>query len=390
MPRRRPPESGASPSPVSPGKHQAPGPLGPYRQLLAEGRLAPDPAQEEAARLLQGLYEALAQAPARPGLLARLLGRAQALPGAVKGIYFWGGVGRGKTLLMDLFHASLRVRLGAKASVRLHFHRFMREVHQQLSALQGQANPLEQVAASFARRARVICFDEFQVSDITDAMILAGLLDALFRRGLTLVATSNAPPDDLYKEGLQRRKFLPAIALLKAHTRVHRLDGGMDYRRQALAKSGLYHSPLDGRAEPWLAEVFRDLAAGEGQKALTLAIEGRPIRTRRCGEDVAWFDFLALCDGPRSQNDYMELARLYQTVLIGKVPCLTAERDDQARRFISLVDEFYDRGVNLILAAAAPPEALYQGERLRQPFQRTASRLREMQSEAYLGKEHKA
>jgi cell division protein ZapE len=286
---------------------------------------------------------------------------------------------------MDLFYEELSM----KEKKRLHFHRFMREVHRKLRDFQGEPDPLKKVAASFAGQARIICFDEFFVSDITDAMLLAGLLDEMFRLGVTLVATSNVEPDHLYENGLQRRKFLPAIELLNAHTLVHNLDGGLDYRLRALESAEIYHYPLDDAAEIGLQAAFRSISPDEGKVAVVLPIEGRDIDTRRCGDGVAWFEFAALCDGPRSQNDYIELARLFQTVLVGNVPRFGEEKEDQARRFISLVDEFYDRSVKLIISAESPILDLYQGQRLAFEFQRTESRLQEMQSKEYLAKQHK-
>lgn len=363
------------------------GPAARYQQGVADGEFRHDEAQAAAIERLQALYENL-QNPGevkRPGLIARLMGtkpeRRQ-----VKGLYFWGGVGRGKTFLMDLFYESLPFT----DKRRLHFHRFMREVHHQLRDLQGESNPLRQVAARFAAQARVICFDEFFVSDITDAMLLAGLLEELFNRGVTLVATSNVVPDRLYEDGLQRRKFLPAIELIKQHTDVHNMDGGVDYRLRALESAEIYHHPLDEAAEAGLEAAFYSISPDEGRADVVLDIEGREIRTRRCGDGVAWFDFESLCDGPRSQNDYIELAHLFQTVLLGKVPVFTTRKEDQARRFISLVDEFYDRNVKLIISAEAGILDLYEGERLKFEFQRTESRLQEMQSNEYLAMEHRA
>lgn len=359
------------------------GPSARYNQLIAQGTCQEDPVQREALALLEQLHKTVvSQAPAS-GLLGRLLRRQ---PRPVKGIYLWGGVGRGKTFLMDLFYETLP----EQARLRLHFHRFMQEVHRQLRVHQGEANPLLSVAAHFSRQARVLCFDEFFVTDITDAMLLAGLLDALVKQGVTLVTTSNVMPDDLYKDGLQRGKFLPAIELIKAHTQVHHLDSGTDYRMRALEKAKIYHSPLDDAAEVGLAQAFQRLAPDGGHEGEVLIVEGRLLETRYCTDGVAWFDFPAICDGPRSQNDYIELARLFNTVLVGGVPVFTPAIEDQARRFISLVDEFYDRNVRLILSAAAPIEALYQGERLKFEFQRTESRLQEMQSAAYLAREHRA
>jgi cell division protein ZapE len=363
-----------------------PGPLQRYLDGVGRGEYQSDESQEVALRLLQKLFDEFAT-PAGPkpsGFLSRLVGKKDT-PRLVKGLYFWGGVGRGKTFLMDLFYEELPM----KEKKRLHFHRFMREVHRKLQDFQGEPNPLKKVAASFAGQTRIICFDEFFVTDITDAMLLAGLLDEMFRLGVTLVATSNVEPDHLYENGLQRRKFLPAIELLNTHTLVHNLDGGVDYRLRALESAEIYHSPLDDAAESGLQAAFQSISPDEGKVAVVLPIEGRDINTRRCGDGVAWFEFTALCDGPRSQNDYIELARLFQTVLVGNVPMFDEKKEDQARRFISLVDEFYDRNVKLIISAEAPILDLYHGQRLAFEFQRTESRLQEMQSKDYLAKEHK-
>ncbi len=370
------------------------GPEARWQAGIDRGDYQRDEAQSQAIKQLQSLYNALTKA-SKPSLLSSLtaclkalfLGR-PAVPqeAPIQGLYLWGGVGRGKTFLMDLFYESLPL----KRKVRLHFHRFMREVHRQLGELQGEVNPLKQVAVNFATRARVICFDEFFVSDIADAMLLAGLLEALFQQGLVLVATSNLAPDHLYQDGLQRSKFFPAIALLKQHSLVHHLDGGPDYRLRLLASAEIYHYPLDSAAEAGLADAFRNIAPDEGKSEVMLSIENRSIPTRYCADGVVWFDFEALCAGPRSQNDYIEIARLFQTVLLGRVPRFDNSRGDQARRFISLVDEFYDRNVKLIISAEVSIPRLYQGTRLKFEFQRTESRLQEMQSMEYLGREHKA
>lgn len=346
-----------------------------------------DSAQQQAVAALDDLYRRLIAEPMEPALLIRVLSafrRSRREP--VRGLYMWGGVGRGKTWLMDLFFESLPF----EQKLRMHFHRFMRRVHHDLRALSGQSNPLLGVADRFAADARVLCFDEFFVSDITDAMILGELLDALFARGVTLVATSNIPPKDLYRDGLQRRRFLPAIALLEQHTEIMNVDGGTDYRLRSLERAEIYHTPLDEGADASLAASFSSLAPMEANEGEVLEVEGRPIPTRKRADDVVWFDFAALCAGPRSQNDYIELAREFHAVLISDVPRFTTTLEDQARRFISLVDEFYDRGVKLILSAEAPLEELYAGERLSFEFERTRSRLLEMQSREYLAKLHRA
>lgn len=362
-------------------------PLERYQRDLASPGFVRDPAQENAVRHLQRLHdELIARAPGRDGLLSRLFGGKKGGE-PVKGLYFWGGVGRGKTYLMDNFYESLPF----ERKMRAHFHRFMRRVHQELTALKGEKNPLEKVADRIADEARVICFDEFFVSDITDAMILGTLFEHLFSRGVSLVATSNIVPDGLYKDGLQRQRFLPAIALINRHCEVVNVDGGIDYRLRALEKAEIYHWPLDGGAEQALASAFHSLvpAAEEVCEAVDIQVEGRPIPCRFVGEDVVWFAFKALCDGPRSQNDYIEIAREFHAVLVSDVPVMTAAMEDQARRFINMVDEFYDRGVKLILSAEAGLEAIYAGSRLAFEFERTRSRLLEMQSHEYLARAHR-
>ncbi|MBX3705122.1 MAG: AFG1 family ATPase [Pseudomonadales bacterium] len=358
-----------------------------YRTLLAGPGFAEDPAQAEVVALLEDLYRRLeARAAARPGLLGRLLGRRQPETEPVTGLYLWGGVGRGKTLLMDLFYECLP----ADDRQRMHFHRFMQRVHQSLKDHAGKPNPLQIVAAELAAQSSVLCFDEFFVSDIGDAMILAELLQGLFARGVTLVATSNVEPDRLYENGLQRRRFLPAIDLLKRHTRVHNVDGQVDYRLRVLERAEIYHCPLDREADLSLARSFAALAPEAPAENVVLTIEGRPIRARRVAEDVAWFEFRELCEGPRSQNDYIELSRIFHAVVLSNVPRFTVRSEDAARRFISLVDEFYDRAVKLIMSAEAPVTELYGGERLRFEFERTESRLLEMQSHEYLARSHRA
>ncbi|MCB1841990.1 MAG: AFG1 family ATPase, partial [Halioglobus sp.] len=298
----------------------------------------------------------------------------------VRGLYLWGAVGRGKTFLMDLFFDTL----SHPAKKRIHFHRLMRDVHDRLGKLNKEADPLALVAAQLAREATVLCFDEFFVSDIGDAMILGRLLDGLFQRSVTLVATSNVPPSGLYVGGLQRQRFLPAIKLLEAHTDIVELDNGVDYRFELLQQAGTYLTPADGQAGERLQRFFSSAAAGRIEEKRILEINGRPLETLRCAKGVAWFDFSELCLGPRSQADYIEIARWYHTVIVSSVPALGSYDEDAARRFIALVDEFYDRRVKLVLSAARPAHKLYTGQRLTFEFQRTVSRLMEMQSAEYL------
>ncbi len=355
-----------------------------YDADAAAGEVIADTAQIEVVTHLDGLYRTLSVAQAqtpRRGLLQRLR---RVRPEPVRGLYVWGGVGRGKTYLMDLFYESLPQR----EKRRSHFHRFMYDVHAELRKLGRVPEPLDQVAANFARQARVICFDEMFVSDIGDAMILAGLLRELFALGVTMVATSNVHPDDLYRNGLQRAKFLPAIELIKQHMEVVHLDTETDYRLRALEQAEIYHWPLDRSADESLHRTFRSLSPEAGSADVELQIEGRTIQTRWKGDGVVWFDFAAICQGPRSQNDYIEISRCFNTVLISNVPQLGLYRDDAARRFISLVDEFYDHNVKLVLSAEVAMEQLYSGGNLGFEFQRTLSRLQEMQSHDYLALEH--
>ena len=355
-----------------------------YRQLLAAGKLHEDGEQARAVALLDGLHGRLLERRRR-SWVARWRGDRQ----GETGLYLWGGVGRGKTLLMDLFFDSLPTNDARGGKLRMHFHRFMQRVHGELRNRAGTANPLQRIADSFAGRTRVLCFDEFFVSDIGDAMILGELMQALFRRGLILVATSNIHPDSLYENGLQRRRFLPAVEALKRHTLVHRLGGETDFRLRVLERAEIYHWPLDAAAEQSLSASFVELAPDHTTTGADLEVENRLIRTRRLALDVVWFEFRALCEGPRSQNDYIELARCFHTVLVSNVPRFTAKAEDAARRFISLVDEFYDRNVKLIVSAEAPIAELYGGERLHFEFERTRSRLLEMQSRDYLARSHK-
>jgi len=363
-----------------------------YQQRLAQPGFVADAAQQMAVEKLQKLYKNLIARgeEQHKKTLFEKIGLTKTKPiEPVIGLYFWGGVGRGKTFLMDAFYESLPF----ERKLRVHFHRFMRRVHQDLKMLDGQKNPLEKVADHIAAEAVVLCFDEFFVVDIADAMILGTLMQQLFERGVTLVATSNIAPDGLYENGLQRARFLPAIALIKQFTEVINVDGGIDYRLRALTRAELYYSPLNAEADQGLKRIFDSLvleptSATPMNADTDIEVEGRLIRSRYLADNVAWFDFKELCDGPRSQNDYIELARVFHTVLISRVPCLREGQNDQARRFINLVDEFYDHQVKLVISAEAAPEQLYQGHGLRFEFQRTVSRLLEMQSHEYLARQH--
>ena len=312
------------------------------------------------------------------------------LPGArrapLRGLWLWGGVGRGKTFLADQFYAELPI----KEKRREHFHRFMQDVHAGLRRHSKRPSPLNHVAREIAADASILCFDEFAVSDVADAMILASLLEELFKNGVTLVATSNLAPGELYHDGLQRARFLPAIARIERHCKVMELDAGIDYRLRRLESARLFLGPEIADAETRMAAEFERMAEGPGVANAEIKVVGRPVRALREAEDLVWFDFRKLCDGPRSTADYIEIARCYHTVLVSRVPVMDPGADDAARRFIAMVDEFYDRGVKLILStAAATPEALYRGERLAFEFRRTSSRLHEMQGRDYLARPHR-
>ncbi len=362
-------------------------PVEKYQQLLADPQFFEDPEQRRVVDLLEALYQILrARGKRSQGLLGQLGRFSRKAESPVMGLYLWGGVGRGKTMLMDLFYECLP----AGDRLRMHFHRFMHRVHRELNELSGTADPLKVVADRIAGETRVVCFDEFFVSDIGDAMILGELFEHLFERGVTLVATSNVAPDLLYENGLQRRRFLPAIEAIKTHTRVHSLNSETDYRLRVLERAEIYHVPLDAAAERSLSRSFHALAPEEPEEKVALNIENRVINARMVAEDVAWFEFEELCEGPRSQNDYIELSRIFHAVLVSNVRRFSSRDEDAARRFISLVDEFYDRNVKLILSADAEIEDLYGGERLRFEFERTRSRLLEMQSYEYLARSHRA
>ncbi len=364
-----------------------PSPRDIYLRDLAQGIILPDASQVAAVAALEQVYGELVGKWRHETLLWLRLARRCGLgkPQRVPGLYLWGGVGRGKTCLMDMFfHAVPGTR-----KLRMHFHRFMLMVHRRLNAVKGRSDPLVHVARGIARDVDLICFDEFFVSDIGDAMMLGNLLEALFAAGVTLVTTSNIEPDRLYENGLQRRKFLPAIELLKRHCTTLNVDGGIDYRLRSLDKAAVFHSPLDVVSTQALQALFDELSRGlRVETGKVLDIQERRVATLAWSEGLVWFDFDTLCGGPRGAADYIEIARQYHTVLVSGVPVLRENSDDQARRFITLVDEFYDHGVKLVLSAAATLEDLYQGTDLQFPFARARSRLLEMQTREYLGSPH--
>lgn len=370
------------------------GPLARYQQALAQGDYQPDEVQYQTVLRLDTIYQGLkAQteqgSDASASRLSRWRGwlglRDKAPQAAVQGLYMWGGVGRGKTWLMDLFFQSLPL----ERKLRLHFHRFMLRVHEELNHLQGQENPLEKVADGFKAEADVLCFDEFFVTDITDAMLLAELLRALFARGMTLVATSNIPPDNLYRNGLQRGRFLPAIALIKEYCEVRNVDAGIDYRLRTLTQAHLYLSPLEPAIEAEMRQMFSRLS-GQAftEPGPVLEVNHHPLPTLSAADGVLAVDFATLCVDARSQNDYIALSRLYHTVLLHNVTVMGSKEENAARRFLALVDEFYERRVKLVISAQASMFDIYQGEHLKFEYQRCLSRLQEMQSEDYLSLPH--
>ena len=360
------------------------GPAEKYRYILENYGFSEDAAQQQAVDALQRLHDGLNSGRGNhPGPFLRRLLRRNTQP--VRGLYLWGGVGRGKTWLMNLFHETLPF----DDKLRVHFHNFMLDVHARLSRCRQRKNPLRQIARDFADQYRVICLDEFIVTNITDAMLLYGLLDELFNNGVTVVATSNRAPDELYKNGLQRERFLPAIELIKQHTQVLKIDGDTDHRLALLERADTYYAPITAGTDAQLFERFRSLSSSRIEHDRVLTINDRPVRTRVCGNELAWFDFDALCEAPRAAPDYIVLARDFHTIILSGVPVMDESREDSARRFIYLIDALYDRNVKLITSAAALPEQLYCGRILAFPYKRTCSRLIEMRSEAYLEKPHR-
>ena len=357
-----------------------------YLQDIQTDEFSEDPCQLQAVEMLDDLFHRLIATNQPASLLQRIASFFQPNHDPLKGLYFWGGVGRGKTYLMDMFFDLLPI----KNKMRLHFHRFMHQTHEQLTEYKGQQDPLLLIADDIASRTDVICFDEFFVKDITDAMILGGLFEALFARGVSLVATSNIAPERLYWNGLQRERFIPAIKLIEKHCQIVNLDNGIDYRLRTLEQADIFHCPHDEEAIANLNNSFDHLATEEMPSASIIDIEHRAVQTVRCAEGVVWFSFKAICETARSQTDYIEISRCYQTVMVSEIPQLAAKDDAATRRFISLVDEFYDRHVNLMITASVELEQLYIGQLLAFEFKRTLSRLQEMQSHDYLALEHLA
>lgn len=359
-------------------------PLERYQAALATGDFSEDAVQLAAVTYMDNLYHEIikSQDSSGGGWFSSLFKSKPVMP---KGLYMWGGVGRGKTWMMDMFYESLPI----KRKMRMHFHHFMQRVQRELVALQGQADPLKKVADIIHQEAVVICFDEFFVSNVSDAMILGDLFSMLFDRGITLVATSNIQPSGLYKNGIHRDRFLPAIAQVEKHTTVMNIDAGIDYRLRLLKQAKLYSSPLTDDTKDWLSERFDTLAGGQTISTSPIVIGGRNIDIIKRTETMLLADFRALCMQPRSAADFIEIANDFDTVMVDNVPALNDTLMDPTRRFIYLVDEFYDRRVKLLIRAEQSILTLYQGEKLAFEIERTRSRLLEMQSEEYLAEEHR-
>lgn len=363
-----------------------------YRTALQQPDRVVDVAQEQAVELLEQLSQRLNRKPetASHRLLSRLWpfsSKDDAKPGDSRnGLYLWGEVGRGKTWLMNLFYDQLTI----EQKHRVHFHHFMLDIHEQLSALSKRINPVQFVARSLAKKYRVLCIDEFIVTNITDAMLLSELLHTLFQHDVCLVATSNRVPDDLYLNGLQRDRFLPAIALITQRMHVFHLDGGVDHRSALLELDGVYYSPADEHTERQILLRMQELAVTTITEGTPIKILNRDIHTIRHSEEIIWFDFESICSAPRAAQDYIEIAKHYDTVIITGIPVMDEYSDDKTRRFIYLVDELYDRNVTLIASADTEPDQLYKGTMLRFAFQRTSSRLIEMRSHQYLSRIRKA
>ncbi|MEJ1978493.1 MAG: cell division protein ZapE [Acetobacteraceae bacterium] len=380
---------------ASPPSPYPPGPLGAYRARLAAGELSTDPSQAMAAERLQDLWAKLRgyDPPAQPapaGFIGRLLRRRPVddAPNGPNGLYLVGEVGRGKSMLMDLFFAEADVA----RKQRIHFHQFMQDVHARIFAWKqanpGGADPVPPLADAIAARAALLCFDEFQVNDIADAMILGRLFQALFDRAVVVVATSNTAPDDLFRGKPGRDAFLPFIALIKRHLDVLQMDGARDFRRQRLRGMPVWHVPADRRADAALDEAFAKLSGGAPPREERLTVAGRTLRVPLAADNVARFDFTALCGQPLGPGDYLAIATHYEALVLDGVPRLGPENYDQARRFITLVDALYEHRVKLVASADAAPDQLYERGEGAKAFERTASRLEEMQGQAWLALPH--
>ncbi len=358
-----------------------------YSAALTQPDMVEDKAQQQAILKLEALSKRLANnnESAFIEILRKLVPIKKWQVEPIRGLYFWGGVGRGKTWLMNLFFEQLTV----KQKKRVHFHHFMLEIHDELSALKNTKNPLNHIAKNIAQETKVLCIDEFIVTNITDAMILSELLHALFKHRVCLIATSNRVPDDLYLNGLQRERFLPAIELIKTHTEVFELDSGIDHRAALLEQSDVYYHPIDDNTHQRIKQRTLELSISPLIDNKRLTVQKREIETVCCSDEIVWFDFDVICTSPRAAQDYIELAQRFNTIILTNIPLLDEYTDDKTRRFIYLIDELYDRNVKLIASAASQPNELYSGTMLEFAFHRTSSRLIEMRSHKYLSQAHK-
>lgn len=364
--------------------------LNQYLASIEKGEIRPDPEQRIVMEELQLIYAAILKEATKPPVKKSFFSflqkdSEQNNPHDVKGLYLYGGVGRGKTHLVDFFYEHLPI----KKKMRLHFHRFMQLVHEELAKHEGVEDPLKKVANSFTAKATVLCFDEFHVIDITDAMLLGRLLEHLFSDGLILVTTSNFHPDDLYKNGLQRDRFIPAINLLKEYTTLFEMGGDYDYRSEAFKELGVYYFINDERSTERLEHHFKQLSGIDlYEDKHEITINNRKIPVKKFNPNVVWFEFADLCNTPRSTEDFTQIASFFKTVLIANIPLMDANMDDAARRFINLIDTFYDMHVNIVVSAAEAPEKLYSGQRLAFEFDRAISRINEMQTDKYIESAH--
>ncbi len=356
-----------------------------YQDIVQQSGFTTDDAQQDTLALFDKLQHDLSQQlSSRRSTWWQKLVPEKKSPQPLRGIYLWGGVGRGKTFLMDIFYQCLPI----ESKRRIHFHQFMNDVHQSLKQLKGLENPLQNVATQLSKNTRILCLDEFVIIDIADAMIMYGLLEALFARSVVLVTTSNSPPHNLYHDGLQRARFLPAIDLINHNCNVVNLDSGEDYRLQGLKQTHLYAVPHSPQALKEINAYLTERVTAYQSRATQLTINGRNLSFQVCAEDTIWFSFEDLCKTTRSQNDYLELARMFNTLVLTDIEVMSSRSDDVARRFVLLIDVLYDHRVKLICSAAENPDKLYQGKRLTFEFERTASRLIEMQSQKYLAQAH--
>lgn len=355
-------------------------PLESYQQKLAQGLILANPTQLQVIENLDEIYYELIGEPphSKTAKIIKIYRKYKSKRRPIKGLYLWGSVGIGKTFIMDLFYHCLPIK-----KKRFHFHSFMQWMHQELKISQGQKNPLQQIGKRIARETRILCFDEFFVSNIADAMLMGELFKTLLNEGICLIASSNIHPDDLYKNGIQRELFLPTISLIKQNTQIIHMQADQDYRLRYFSKDQIYYTPLDEMAEKQMEASFRYFSENKIISNKPIQILNRPIRIIKESEQTIWFDFKDICGRPRSQNDYLEIVKNYRTVLISNVPIIESEKHDLITSFVHLIDVFYDARIRVVISAATPIEQIYPNGRMKFEYQRTLSRLKEMQTEAY-------